>query len=283
MWHGDAGSFFSGCSVRPAPRRRSPTSAPRGRPGQAQRRRSGNRPPTAGRSCSDPVTPYLVWSATTTSSAAPRMNARLVSASSRFGVVKPARSVIPCTPMKSTSMCSEDSARHRHRSDQRIRWRADTPGEDDVEGGRCTGVQDLGHRDRVGHDGERPDIEHLGQHPGGRSGGEPDRTPGPDPCRCSRSDRFLEVGLQRALHIEAGFFGGGPLDQRGTAVELLHQPGPLQTLEITTDRHLRHPERLARHDTLTIPSGRRIFTISSCRRRASIRRPFGDRRVQNRT
>ncbi len=57
-----------------------------------------------------PRTPHFVWSTTTASCSAVSIIALLVSASSRFGVVKPESTAIPCTPMKSMSTCSERSA-----------------------------------------------------------------------------------------------------------------------------------------------------------------------------
>ena len=54
-----------------------------------------------------PTSSHLVWSATTTSRRAALTSARSVSASMRFGVVKPAWVLIPCTPMNSMSTFSE--------------------------------------------------------------------------------------------------------------------------------------------------------------------------------
>ena len=50
-----------------------------------------------------PMTPHLVWSATTTSRRPASTSARSVSASSMLGVVKPARGSMPWTPMSTRS------------------------------------------------------------------------------------------------------------------------------------------------------------------------------------
>ena len=54
--------------------------------------------------------PHLLWSASTTRCSVAVTKARLVSASIRLGVVKPARLLIPCTPMNTMSRCNERSA-----------------------------------------------------------------------------------------------------------------------------------------------------------------------------
>src|SRR5439155_16214442 len=57
-----------------------------------------------------PTVSHLVWSAMTTRRRAAATRSRLVPASIRFGVVKPVRALIPCTPRKSTSTLSEPIA-----------------------------------------------------------------------------------------------------------------------------------------------------------------------------
>src|SRR5690606_8427605 len=52
-----------------------------------------------------PTVFHLVWSAGTTSRLAAAISSRSVSDSSRFGVVNPARTLMPCTPRKSVSTC----------------------------------------------------------------------------------------------------------------------------------------------------------------------------------
>ena len=52
-----------------------------------------------------PTTPHLLWSAQTTTRRAQATRARSVSASTRLGVVRPARSSMPWTPRKSVSTC----------------------------------------------------------------------------------------------------------------------------------------------------------------------------------
>src|SRR6266536_3203935 len=54
-----------------------------------------------------PTTPHLVWSASTTSRRVAATIARLVSASTRFGEVKPAPGSMPWTPMNRQSTCSD--------------------------------------------------------------------------------------------------------------------------------------------------------------------------------
>ncbi len=50
-----------------------------------------------------PTTPHFEESVSTTRRRPLRIMARFVSASSRFGVLKPARSSMPCTPRKTAS------------------------------------------------------------------------------------------------------------------------------------------------------------------------------------
>ena len=58
-----------------------------------------------------PTTFHLEWSATTTTRRALATSAWFVSASTRFGVVTPNRSSMPCTPRTRVSTCRSASAR----------------------------------------------------------------------------------------------------------------------------------------------------------------------------
>ncbi len=98
-------------------RRPRPRSRPRPPPAGARRSPRAPRPaaPHPSRGCppaparrrnSSPTTPHLVWSATTTTRRAECTSRRLVSASARFGVDRPASTDMPCTPRKSRSKWS---------------------------------------------------------------------------------------------------------------------------------------------------------------------------------
>ena len=126
-----------------------------------------------------PTTPHLVWSATTASRRAERTSARLVSASSRLGLVNPVRWSMPCTPRKSRSRLQRPQRRHGDRADQGVGRRADAAGEHDGLVGSRRLVEDVGDLDRVGDDGDAGDVEQpVREGPGGGAGREPDRDAG---------------------------------------------------------------------------------------------------------
>ena len=96
---------------RPARRRGRPA---RRWPGRGGRSRSpAPRPPRAAAMLLSPTTPHLLESTQTISRRERSIMARLVSDSRRLGVLKPARTSIPCTPMKKAStwrLRSDDTA-----------------------------------------------------------------------------------------------------------------------------------------------------------------------------
>ena len=84
--------------------------------------------------------------------------ARLVSASSRLGVLKPARTSMPCTPMKKASTCrlrSADTATGPTSASDGVR---SPPVRTTEVVGVAGAVQHVGDRDRVGDDGEVGDA-----------------------------------------------------------------------------------------------------------------------------
>ena len=212
----------------------------RGR-GRRRRRATSSRPAIRLR----PRTPHFVWSATTTSRSDAATSARSVSASSRFGVVKPASALIPCTPRKSTSRCSERIAVDRDRPDERVRGRAHAAGEHDGQVGPRLAVEHVRDLDRVRDDGQVGHVrEVVGEPPGRRAGGEADRLAGLDEPGGGAGDRLLLLQLAVRLRLEPGLLGAEAAAERGAAVHLLEQAGGGERVEVAADRHLGDGEQL---------------------------------------
>ena len=135
-----------------------------------------------------------------------RSRARLVSASTRFGVVRPARSSMPWTPRNSRSTCSVRSAATATGPDEGVGRRAHAAGEDDGQVVAVPGVvQQLGHRDGVGDDGEVGDVAQLVRdRVGRRARRDGDRGAGLDQLRRGAAAiAYFCDRVQRRLDLEA--------------------------------------------------------------------------------
>ena len=125
-----SGRDQSARATRPARlrRRRVDDDRARGRTRPGSSARSGARPASVMRTSAwssraielIPMTPHFEWSATTTRRRPASMSARSVSASSRFGQVKPERGSMPWTPTKTRSTWTRPQGGDRERADERV-------------------------------------------------------------------------------------------------------------------------------------------------------------------
>ena len=110
----------------------------------------------------EPDDPPLAWSRRTTIRRRPlAIIARLVSASSRLGVLKPAPTSMPCTPMKTASRCRLRSAAIGDRSDQGVGGGAEAAGQEHGVAAAPERVEQVGDPDRVGDDREAGDRDEV--------------------------------------------------------------------------------------------------------------------------
>ena len=100
-------------------------------------------------------------------------------------------------------------------------------------------VQDIRHRDGVGHDGQAGDVdEPPGESVSRGSGGDADRHAGHDQRGGRVRDRFLLGLLETGLGGEPGLEQGAARQGRGTAVDLLEQAAVVEQLEVAADSHV---------------------------------------------
>ena len=190
-----------------------------------------------------PTTPHLVWSATTISRRPASTSVRSVSASSRFGEVKPGVLVHAVDAEQDEVEMDAPQGRHGERPDERVRGRPDATGQDDrlVRAARL--VEDVGRPGRVRDDGQAP-----GSRPAaGRSRRSSSRPRSRSPTRLDVADRgvgdrlLLEL-LEGRLGGEARLELGAPGERGRSAVDLLDEPLVGEQLEVAPDRHVRHAQ-----------------------------------------
>jgi len=135
--------------------------------------------------------------------------------------------------------------RHRHRTHESVRWRADAAGQDDRAPGRHPALQGLRDLHAVGDHREVGYLRQaLGKCPGGGAGGQPDRHARLDQRSCGSRDRVLLRLLAHPLGLEARFLGAQGCVGRGAAVDLVDEPLAGQDVQVTADGHVRDPEEV---------------------------------------
>ena len=154
-------------------------------------------------------------------------SARSVSASSRFGVVKPASALMPWTPRKSTSRCSERIA---------VDATGPTSASDGVRTPPVSTTVRSGRGSRwstfatwiefVTTVRSGTSCEVVREPPGRRAGGQPDRLARLDEPRCRAGDRLLLLELAVRLRLEARLVRAQPAAERRAAVDLLDEARP---------------------------------------------------------
>ena len=190
-----------------------------------------------------PTTPHLVWSATTARRRPDAASARLVSASSRLGLVKPVRSSMPCTPRKTMSRFSERRAATATGPTSASDGVRTPPVSTTVCSARGLLVEDRGDLHAVRHDGDAGHVEQpVRQRPGRGAGREPDGEPGLHQRVAAARDRVLLVALAHGLRLEARLVGAGAARDGGAAVDLVDQALAGQLVEVTAHRHVRDVE-----------------------------------------
>ena len=193
-----------------------------------------------------PTTPHLVWSASTHSLAGGVDRARLVSASTRLGVVSPAWASMPCTPRNSRSTCSMRSAPTATGPDQRVRRRAHAAGQHDrlARGARL--VQQLRHRDRVRHHREVRDVAHrAGELVGRGAGRDADRGARARPAGPRPAAMACFCGVIRAdFAVNPGSSALRPPTASAPPCTRSTRPSRGELLDVAADRHVGDAELL---------------------------------------